>query len=189
MWRPALKQILAAGDAYGHAPLRQEDTIQVEYVSANPTGPLHVGHGRGAAYGSALVNLLRAAGYNVQAEYYINDAGNQMNNLAASVNARYLELLGKPAEIPENGYHGHDIIETAQAIIDQFPDTDLDTLEAVTARHRQIDAWNAGPMMARSALERLEEVMTEAGELEKSQWVDFDKLVDNSFAQRAMETQ
>lgn len=125
-----LKQILAAGDAYGHAPLRQEDTIQVEYVSANPTGPLHVGHGRGAAYGSALVNLLRAAGYNVQAEYYINDAGNQMNNLAASVNARYLELLGKPAEIPENGYHGHDIIETAQAIIDKDGDKYLDMPEA-----------------------------------------------------------
>lgn len=124
-----LKQILAAGDTYGHAPLRKEDTIQVEYVSANPTGPLHVGHGRGAAYGSALVNLLRAAGYNVQAEYYINDAGNQMNNLAASVNARYLELLGKPAEIPENGYHGHDIIETAQAIIDQDGDKYLDMPE------------------------------------------------------------
>lgn len=79
--------------------------------------------------------------------------------------------------------------EVAEAIIDQFPDTDIDTLEAVTARHRQIDAWNAGPMMARSALERLETVMTEAGELEKDQWVDFDKLVDNSFAQKAMEAQ
>ena len=107
---------------YGQAPLRAEDTVQVEYVSANPTGPLHVGHGRGAAYGSALVNLLRAAGYNVQSEYYINDAGNQMNNLAASVNARYLELFGKKAEIPENGYHGADIIDTARAIIEQDGD-------------------------------------------------------------------
>ena len=78
--------------------------------------------------------------------------------------------------------------EVAQAIIDQFPDTDLDTLEAVTARHRQIDAWNAAPMMARSALERLETVMTEAGELTKAQWVDFDALVDNSFAEKAMES-
>lgn len=112
-----LKQILKAGSAYGKAPLREDDTVQVEYVSANPTGPLHVGHGRGAAYGSALVNLLRTAGYNVQAEYYINDAGNQMDNLAASVNARYLMHFGVPAEIPENGYHGHDIIETAEAII------------------------------------------------------------------------
>jgi len=125
-----LKKILAAGASYGTAPLREDDTVQVEYVSANPTGPLHVGHGRGAAYGSALVNLLRAAGYNVEAEYYINDAGNQMNNLAASVNARYLELLGKDAEIPENGYHGHDIIETAQAIIDADGDKYLDMPEA-----------------------------------------------------------
>ncbi len=124
-----LKNILAAGAAYGTVPCRQDDTVQVEYVSANPTGPLHVGHGRGAAYGSALVNLLRAAGYHVQAEYYINDAGNQMNNLAISVNARYLELLGKPSEIPENGYHGHDIIETAQAIIDQDGDKYLDMPE------------------------------------------------------------
>lgn len=115
----ALKGVLASGSAYGQAPLRADDTVQVEYVSANPTGPLHVGHGRGAAYGSALVNLLRAAGYRVEAEYYINDAGNQMDNLAASVNARYLQLLGKEAEIPENGYHGQDIIDTAQAIIDQ----------------------------------------------------------------------
>lgn len=117
-----LCHILEQGKQYGQAPLRAEDTVQVEYVSANPTGPLHVGHGRGAAYGSALVNLLRAAGYNVQSEYYINDAGNQMNNLAASVNARYLELLGKKAEIPENGYHGADIIETARAIIEQDGD-------------------------------------------------------------------
>ena len=117
-----LQHILEAGPAYGKALLRPEDTMQVEYVSANPTGPLHVGHGRGAAYGSALVNLLRAAGFNVNAEYYINDAGNQMNNLAASVNARYMELLGKPGEIPENGYHGADIIDTAQAIIDQDGD-------------------------------------------------------------------
>ena len=83
----------------------------------------------------------------------------------------------------------HSDREVAEAIIDQFPDTDIDTLEAVTARHRAIDAWNAGPMMARSALERLETVMTEAGELTKEQWVDFDKLVDNSFAEKAMEKQ
>jgi arginyl-tRNA synthetase len=120
-----LQHILAAGAAYGQAELRPDDTVQVEYVSANPTGPLHVGHGRGAAYGSALVNLLRTAGYAVQAEYYINDAGNQMDNLAASVNARYLELLGKHGEIPENGYHGADIIDTAQAIIDQDGDAYL----------------------------------------------------------------
>ena len=114
-----LQHILESGEQYGNEPLRVGDTIQVEYVSANPTGPLHVGHGRGAAYGSALVNLLRAAGYNVEAEYYINDAGSQIDNLAASVNSRYLELLGEPFEFPENGYHGKDIIETAQAFINE----------------------------------------------------------------------
>ncbi len=110
-------QILAAGEAFGQLPKKDAGRIQVEYVSANPTGPLHVGHGRGAAAGSALVNLLRAAGYDVESEYYINDAGNQMNILAASVNARYLELLGKEVTFPENGYHGADIIDTAKRII------------------------------------------------------------------------
>lgn len=132
-----LAGILAAGENYGNLPANGLGRVQVEYVSANPTGPLHVGHARGAAVGSAMVNLLRAAGYDVESEYYINDAGNQMNNLAASVNARYLQLLkleemgGVPANLtvkqldemptgipfPENGYHGYDIIETAQRII------------------------------------------------------------------------
>ena len=132
-----LASILAAGDNYGNLPANDLGRIQVEYVSANPTGPLHIGHARGAAVGSAMVNLLRAAGYDVESEYYINDAGNQMNNLAASVNARYLQLLkleemgGVPADLtvkqldemptgipfPETGYHGYDIIETAQRII------------------------------------------------------------------------
>ncbi len=117
-----LKGIIAQGKNYGNLPKASDEKIQVEYVSANPTGPLHVGHGRGAAVGSALVNLLRVAGYNVDAEYYINDAGNQMNNLAASVNARYMELLGKEVEFPENGYHGHDIVETAERIIRLYGD-------------------------------------------------------------------
>lgn len=112
-----LKSVLIQGPSYGNQETRAEDTVQVEYVSANPTGPLHVGHGRGAAYGSALVNLFRAAGYNVQSEFYINDAGNQIDNLAKSINARYLELLDLKNEFPENGYHGQDIVETAQSLI------------------------------------------------------------------------
>ena len=115
-------QIFQAGEAFGQLPAKDVAKIQVEYVSANPTGPLHVGHGRGAAAGSALVNLLRAAGYPVESEYYINDAGNQMNILAQSVNARYLELLGQDVEFPENGYHGEDIKVTAQRIIDKDGD-------------------------------------------------------------------
>ena len=118
----SFQKILAAGESYGQLPKKDAPKIQVEYVSANPTGPLHVGHGRGAAAGSALVNLLRAAGFPVESEYYINDAGNQMNNLARSVNARYLELLGRQVEFPEDGYHGQDIIDTAQRIIDKEGD-------------------------------------------------------------------
>ena len=102
---------------FGQLPPKNNPTIQVEYVSANPTGLLHVGHGRGAAAGSAIVNILRAAGYNVESEYYINDAGNQMENLAKSVNARYLELLGRPVKFPDDGYHGVDIIDTTKKII------------------------------------------------------------------------
>ena len=117
-----LRAVLAAGEAYGTLPPNDAPRIQVEYVSANPTGPLHVGHGRGAAVGSALVNLLRTAGYAVDSEYYVNDAGNQMNLLAVSVNARYLELLGKEVDFPDNGYHGADIVETAQRIIDREGD-------------------------------------------------------------------
>lgn len=113
----SFRKIFEAGEGYGQLPAKDAERIQVEYVSANPTGLLHVGHGRGAAVGSALVNLLRAAGYPVESEYYINDAGNQMDNLAMSVNARYLELLGKTVEFPENGYHGADIIDTAKRII------------------------------------------------------------------------
>jgi len=112
-----LAAIIATGRDYGNLPKKDAAKIQVEYVSANPTGPLHVGHGRGAAAGSALVNLLRAAGYEVSSEYYINDAGNQIDNLAASVNARYLELFDQTVEFPENGYHGQDIIDTAKRII------------------------------------------------------------------------
>ena len=125
-----LAQIVEAGENYGNLPKASEEKIQLEYVSANPTGPLHVGHGRGAAVGSALANLLKAAGYDVEQEYYINDAGNQMNNLARSVNARYLELLGQACEFPEDGYHGHDIIDTAQRIINKYGDRFLQMEEA-----------------------------------------------------------
>ena len=120
-----LADILAQGENYGNSLSGAGERVQVEFVSANPTGPLHVGHGRGAAVGSALVNLLRAAGYNVASEYYINDAGNQIDNLAASVNARYLELLGQQVEFPADGYHGQDIVATAQCIIDKDGDKHL----------------------------------------------------------------
>lgn len=125
-----LANIIAAGENYGNLQNDCKEKIQLEYVSANPTGPLHVGHGRGAAVGSALANLMKAAGYDITREYYINDAGNQINNLAASVNARYLEELGQQVEFPENGYHGYDIVETAKRIVRIYGDKFLHMEEA-----------------------------------------------------------
>ncbi len=117
-----LGKIVKAGDSYGNLIQTNPEKIQLEYVSANPTGPLHVGHGRGAAVGSALANLMLSAGYSVEREYYINDAGNQIDNLAASVNARYLNLFDVECSFPENGYHGEDIVETAKRIKAKYGD-------------------------------------------------------------------
>ena len=117
-----LKEIYDAGKNFGHLPCKNNVTIQIEYVSANPTGLLHVGHGRGAAAGSAIVNIMRAAGYNVESEYYINDAGNQMDKLALSVNARYLQLHGQDIPFPEDGYQGADILDTTKRIIARHGD-------------------------------------------------------------------
>ena len=124
------KQIFYAGENYGQLPNKGNVPIQVEYISANPTGLLHVGHGRGAAAGSAIVNIMRAAGYNVESEYYINDSGNQMDMLGQSVNARYLELLGQPFEFPEKGYKGVDVIDTTKKIIERDGDKYLKLDEA-----------------------------------------------------------
>lgn len=102
--------ILEAGDKYGETNAGQGEKMQVEFVSVNPTGDLHLGHARGAAFGDVLCNVLAAAGYEVEREYYINDAGNQIDKLALSVEARYLQALGQDVAMPEDGYHGEDII-------------------------------------------------------------------------------
>ena len=101
-----VKDILQQADKYGRSDLGQGKTVQVEFVSANPTGPLHVGHGRGAAYGASVADLLEAVGYEVHREYYVNDAGRQMDILAASVYLRYLDLCGEKINFPSNGYKG-----------------------------------------------------------------------------------
>ncbi|MBQ9572747.1 MAG: arginine--tRNA ligase [Acidaminococcaceae bacterium] len=149
-----LAQIVEAGKNYGNLPKASDEKIQLEYVSANPTGPLHVGHGRGAAVGSALANLLKAAGYDVEQEYYINNAGNQMNNLARSVNARYLELLGQVCEFPEDGYHGHDIIDTAQRIINKYGDRFLQMEEAARLEEFKTIAYQEKLAALKEDLER-----------------------------------
>ncbi|WP_445372019.1 arginine--tRNA ligase [Methylomonas sp. HW2-6] len=101
-----VRQVLEQGDGFGLSRIGAGQRVQVEFVSANPTGPLHVGHGRGAAYGSAVADLLEAAGFSVEREYYVNDAGRQMDILAASVWLRYLEACGEVLPFPSNGYRG-----------------------------------------------------------------------------------
>jgi len=118
-WHSVLTEIETQGECYGYSTIGQGCRVLLEFVSANPTGPLHMGHGRGAALGEALARLLRAAGYSVEREYYINDAGRQMKLLAASVYARYAELEGQTIEFPEDGYHGAYIKELAQGIREQ----------------------------------------------------------------------
>ncbi|MBM3945391.1 MAG: arginine--tRNA ligase [SAR202 cluster bacterium] len=98
--------VIAAGEAFGNIGLGEGTRVQVEFVSVNPTGPLHVGHARGAVIGSALADVLQAAGYDVEREYYINDAGSQMDRFNQSLYVRYLQALGRDAELPEGGYKG-----------------------------------------------------------------------------------
>jgi arginyl-tRNA synthetase len=117
-----VNDILYHGDNYGHVPPSQEHEVTVEFVSANPTGPLHVGHGRGAAYGASLANILQAAGYKVQREYYVNDHGRQMDILAVSVWLRYLELCGEHLRFPENGYRGDYIYNIAREVRSEIGD-------------------------------------------------------------------
>ncbi|MGG0718960.1 arginine--tRNA ligase [Robertmurraya massiliosenegalensis] len=114
--------ILRAGESYGETTVGNKQKVQVEFVSANPTGDLHLGHARGAAVGDSLCNILAKAGFDVSREYYINDAGNQINNLALSVEARYFQALGLDKEMPADGYHGEDIIGIGKKLAEEFDD-------------------------------------------------------------------
>lgn len=116
---PVVGQALEAGEDFGRVTVGAGQKVQIEFVSANPTGSLHLGHARGAAVGDALCNVLDFAGYDVTREYYINDAGKQVENLALSLEARYRQALGQEAEMPEDGYHGEDIIGFAKDLAAQ----------------------------------------------------------------------
>jgi len=109
--------ILKQKESYGRTDSGKDTKIQVEFVSANPTGDLHLGHARGAAVGDSLCNILDAAGYKVEREYYINDAGNQIDNLALSVEARYMQAVGKEWDMPTDGYHAKDIVKLGEKIV------------------------------------------------------------------------
>jgi arginyl-tRNA synthetase len=126
-----VSRILASPDTYGNLDTGKGSRVQIEFVSANPTGPLHVGHGRGAVLGSTLANVLTAAGYQTQREYYVNDLGNQIRTFGRSLLARYREVLGISAEVPADGYHGEYVIDLARSIVEthgrrflELPDDD-----------------------------------------------------------------
>ncbi|CAH2713972.1 Arginine--tRNA ligase [Neobacillus rhizosphaerae] len=121
--------VLEAGEKYGSTTVGGGQKIQVEFVSANPTGDLHLGHARGAAVGDSLCNILAKAGYDVSREYYINDAGNQINNLALSVEARYFQALGLEKDMPEDGYHGADIVGIGKTLAEEFGDKFVNVAE------------------------------------------------------------
>ncbi|MGD0152788.1 MAG: arginine--tRNA ligase [Thermacetogeniaceae bacterium] len=117
-----LPEVDAQGEHYGCIDLGGGESVQVEFVSANPTGLLHMGNARGAALGDTLANVLAAAGYNVQREFYINDAGSQIETFGRSLEARYLQLLGQDVTFPDDGYPGQDLAESMQHLIEQVKD-------------------------------------------------------------------
>lgn len=142
VWQAVAPRVLTAGPDYGRSAIGAGRKVQVEFVSANPTGPLHVGHGRGAAVGDAVAGLLAAVGYDVQREYYINDAGRQMLILGGSVFYRYLQALGRPAEQPEEMYRGDYIADLAARAVAEHGDSlaDLDPAQGAKALYPQAAA-------------------------------------------------
>ena len=121
-----INKIIEEKEHYGKNKSGNNKKINIEFVSANPTGILHIGHARGATYGDNLARIMTANGYDVTKEYYINDAGNQMNNLGISIKERYKEICGLDYKIPENGYHGEEIITLAKRIYDMYGNSKLD---------------------------------------------------------------
>jgi len=117
-----VEAILDAGDGYGDINVGSGTSVQVEFVSVNPTGPLHVGHGRGAILGSTLANVLTSAGFRVEREYYVNDAGSQMDAFYRSLYARYMQELGEDVPMPEEGYFGEYMLDIAKGIIAEHGD-------------------------------------------------------------------
>lgn len=125
-----LKDVVESGDSYGKSDYGKGKRVLVEFVSANPTGPMHIGNARGGAIGDCLASVLDAAGYDVQREFYINDAGNQIEKFATSLEVRYLQLCGKDIEMPEDAYHGEDITVHAKNFFeingDKYADSSSD---------------------------------------------------------------
>lgn len=178
-WSHIIKAVLSEGAAFARSSMGKGQKIQVEFVSANPTGPLHVGHGRGAALGDALANLFRCVGYEVEREYYINDAGNQIRTLGVSVHARYQELCGKETAFPEEGYKGEYIKDLARQLKDEVGNLylEMDEEEAVTG----IAVKAAGLI-----LEDIREDLEQFG-IVFDVWFSEKTLLDRGLVQQALE--
>ena len=173
-----LQSILEQGEHYGRQPKKEGPKINLEFVSANPTGPLHVGHGRGASYGATVGNLLEAVGYPVHREYYVNDAGRQMDILGASVWLRWLEANGVDADFPKGGYRGDYIREiageidtsglepvTAEAVAADLPDNSEENadayVDALVARCKELHGEDGFDRIRQQALESIRDEIRE----------------------------
>ncbi len=163
--------VIKRGGNYGTGDFGAGKKVQVEFVSANPTGLLHMGNARGAALGDSIANLLEAVGYDVTREFFINDAGNQIENFARSLEARYLQQLGHDVPFPDEGYHGADLIDTVKRFIDQVGD-----------KYLNVDAELRREMLVKYALEEklssIKEVLTRFG-VEYDVWFSEQSLHDS----------
>ncbi|RFF32996.1 arginine--tRNA ligase [Wenzhouxiangella sediminis] len=205
-----LRDILAEGEGYGRAPEGSREDVLIEFVSANPTGPLHVGHGRGAAYGASLAAILQAAGHRVHREYYVNDHGRQMDILAVSVWLRYLELSGEKVGFPANGYRGDYIYDIAREVRKRHgddlrhagmkvseglpadgPDGDSEKhVDALIARARELLGENGYEACFQAALETMVEDIREdlsAFGVEFERWFSERELESSGALARALD--
>ncbi len=171
--------IRETGDSYGNVDIGHGSRWQVEYVSANPTGPLHYGGARNAILGDVLANVLEAAGYDVQREFYVNDAGTQFGLFTASLFARYAELLGQVAELPENGYRGEYVVEYAQRLVDEFGDKFLkEERDAALAEVR--------PIGRAIVIDEYQAVLARLG-VEFDNWFSEQSLYDSGLTQQVLD--
>ncbi|MBW0144414.1 arginine--tRNA ligase [Sphingomicrobium clamense] len=182
VWTKELADILDSGEAYGRATEPKGETINIEYVSANPTGPMHMGHSRGAVVGDALARLLAFAGYDVVKEYYVNDAGAQVDTLARSAHLRYREALGEEiGEIPEGLYPGDYLVPVGKALAEEFGDRYVDAPESEWLDTFKVKAANAMMDLVRADLALLgveHDAFASEAELQASGQVDaaYDEL-------------
>jgi arginyl-tRNA synthetase len=170
--------ILQAGDRFGNIAIGQGQRWQVEYVSANPTGPIHYGGARNAALGDGLANVLEAAGYDVQREFYVNDAGNQFGYFIESLYARYAELLGQPVPFPENGYPGAYLIDYARRVVDEHGDKFLHMDKAAALAELREIARKLVVVMLRAELDRID--------VQFDNWYSEQTLYDNGLVEQAL---